>query len=160
MKITVFRIDDRLIHGQIATAWTRYSNAEQIVIADDKVVNDSFQYSLLKMATPKGVGLRVLSLEKAREELANQNVEGPATLFLTRGPVEANEVITDSNVIESINIGNLNMRKGKKKILDNFWVFNEDVEALHSLNNKGIRLEFRTLPNDSTQSVMELLKKL
>lgn len=160
MDITVFRIDDRLIHGQVATSWSNYSNAEQIVIADDDVMDDTLQQSLLKMATPKGIDLKLLSLEDAKEELESGTNDGIKTLFLTRGPVEANEILRDNTTIDEINIGNLNMRKGKEKVLDNLWVFPEDIEAFNELDNKGIMLEYRTLPNDKKQSVMPLIEKL
>lgn len=66
MNITVFRIDDRLIHGQIVTAWLHYADAKQIVVADDKAANDTFSQSLLKMATPKGVNLKIVDLSEGK----------------------------------------------------------------------------------------------
>lgn len=157
MNITVFRIDDRLIHGQIVTAWYSYADATRIVVADDKAASDSFQQSLLKMATPKGVELQVITLEKARELLENEDAK--KTLLLTRGPVEALEVLKDTDKIKEINVGNMNMKKGKQKVLDNLWVFPEDIEAFKLLSEKGINLEFRTIPNDTSQSVVKLLEK-
>lgn len=67
MNITVFRIDDRLIHGQIITAWLAYADAKQIVVADDKAAKDSFQQTLLKMATPDNVQLKIMTLSEAKE---------------------------------------------------------------------------------------------
>lgn len=160
MNITVFRIDDRLIHGQVATSWTNYANAKQIVVADDVVINDTFQQSLLKMATPRGVELKLLSLEEAKEEINSGSEDVTDTLFLVRGVTEANTILEDNNVVEEINIGNLNMRKGKEKILDNLWVYPEDIEAFRELEQKGLKLEYRTLPNDKKQSVISLIDKL
>ncbi len=51
------------------------------------------------------------------------------------------------------------MKKGKQKVLDNLWVFPEDIEAFKLLSEKGINLEFRTVPNDTSQSVVKLLEK-
>lgn len=157
MNITVFRIDDRLIHGQIVTAWYSYADATRIVVADDKAAADSFQQSLLKMATPKGIELQVITLDKARALLENEDTK--KTLLLTRGPVEALEVLKDTDKIKEINVGNMNMKKGKQKVLDNLWVFPEDIEAFKLLSEKGINLEFRTVPNDTSQSIVKLLKK-
>ena len=47
MKISVFRIDDRLIHGQVITAWIAYADAKTIIVADDKAAGDEFTQSLL-----------------------------------------------------------------------------------------------------------------
>lgn len=160
MNITVFRIDDRLIHGQVATSWTNYANAKQIVVADNTVINDTFQQSLLKMATPRGVELKLLSLEEAKKEIKSSGEDSLDTLFLVRGAVEANEILEDSSVVKEVNIGNLNMRKGKEKVLDNLWVYPEDIKAFKELEQKGFNLEYRTLPNDKKQSVISLIDKL
>src|SRR5699024_9924075 len=157
MNIKTFRIDDRLIHGQVATSWVGNANAKQIVVADDEVVNDSLQKSLLKMATPKGVELKLFSIEENREELKNTDNDGTETLFLVKSPVAASKLLNDDKKVKEINVGNLNMRKGKEKILDNLWVYPEDIEAFKKLDSIGINLEYRTLPNDNKKSVMSLL---
>lgn len=158
MKITVFRIDDRLIHGQIVTAWLHYADAKQIVVADDKAANDMFSQSLLKMATPKGINLKIVGLSEGKN-LIKESDSNDKTLFLVRGPVEANVILENNEIVKTINIGNLNMRKGKEKILDNLWVYEEDIEAFKELNRKQIDLEYRTVPNDQSQSVINLLEK-
>lgn len=60
MEVSVFRIDDRLIHGQVITAWIAYADAKSIVVADDKAAKDEFTQSLLKMATPDSIQLKIL----------------------------------------------------------------------------------------------------
>lgn len=158
MNITVFRIDDRLIHGQIVTAWLHYADAKQIVVADDKAANDTFSQSLLKMATPKGIKLNIVNLSEGKK-LIEESDSNDKTLFLVRGPVEANLVLENNEVVKTINVGNLNMRKGKEKILDNLWVYEEDIKAFQELNEKQIDLEYRTVPNDQSQSVVNLIEK-
>lgn len=157
MNIKIFRIDDRLIHGQVATSWVGHANAKQIVVVDDEVVNDTLQKSLLKMATPKGVELKLFSIEEAKEELEKTDDNGSETLFLVKSPVTASKLLDDNTKVKEINVGNLNMRKGKEKVLDNLWVYPEDIEAFKKLDSLGINLEYRTLPNDSKKSVMSLL---
>lgn len=158
MDITVFRIDDRLIHGQIVTAWLHYADAEQIVVADDHAKSDNFTQSLLKLATPKDINLIIVSLEEAKE-LFEDNSSSKKTLFLTRGPYEADQLLENNSIVNQINVGNLNMKKGKEKILDNLWVYPEDVKAFRNLDKKNISLEYRTVPNDSSQSVIDLLDR-
>ena len=158
MNITVFRIDDRLIHGQIVTAWLHYADAKQIVVADDKAANDTFSQSLLKMATPKGINLKIVDLFEGKK-LVEGTDSDDKTLFLVRGPIEANLVLENNDVVKTINVGNLNMRKGKEKILDNLWVYEEDIKAFQYLDEKQINLEYRTVPNDQSQSVVSLIEK-
>ena len=129
MEISVFRIDDRLIHGQIITAWIAYADAKNIIVADDKAAVDEFQG------------------------------EGKA-LLLMRGPVQALKFVEAGIRKDQINVGNMNMKKGKTKVLGNLWVFPEDVEAIKNIYAHDVKLEVRAVPNERSQDVMELLKKV
>ena len=85
MEVSVFRIDDRLIHGQVITAWIAYADAKSIVVADDKAAKDEFTQSLLKMATPDSIQLKILSVEDAITYLKGDEDAGKVWL-LVRGP--------------------------------------------------------------------------
>jgi mannose/fructose/sorbose-specific phosphotransferase system IIB component len=158
MNITVFRIDERLIHGQIVTAWIAFAEANQIIVADDKAANDEFQKSLLQLATPKNIDLKIMGVTDAiqtiKEDTSNTNV-----LLLVRGPKEALQMIEGGLDIKEINIGNINMKKGKKKILGNLWVDDEDINNLTKLGKTGVSLEIRTVPNERKQDAMKLIHK-
>ncbi len=158
MNIGVFRIDDRLIHGQIVTAWLAYADAKQIVVADDKAAKDEFSQTLLKMATPASVHLQILSLDQAIE-YHESGSDDKRTLLLVRGPKEASYLVKNGLIPNSINVGNLNMKKGKSKILDNLWVDDGDVNGFYEIAENGVELEYRTIPSDRSQNVVKLLKK-
>lgn len=117
MSINVFRIDDRLIHGQVVTAWMNYADAQQVIVVDDKVAADAFQQTLLKMTTPKNILLKILSVNEAQVEL--QDEIKLRTIVIVRGPEQANAILFNNKVVNEINIGNMNMRPGKQRILDN-----------------------------------------
>ncbi|MGY3778772.1 PTS system mannose/fructose/N-acetylgalactosamine-transporter subunit IIB [Isobaculum melis] len=158
MKVTVFRIDERLIHGQIVTAWLQYADAKQILVIDDAAAKDQLRRSLLQMATPKEVKLSVLSVEEGKERLSSDETDDK-TLLLVGSPAAANAVIDSINDLKTINVGNQNMKKGKTRILDNFWLFPEDLAAFEELQEKNITCEFRTVPNDHAQNVYDLIAK-
>ena len=63
--IKVLRVDDRLLHGQVAVAWTNYYKVDTIVIANDKVITDKTMQIAFKLATPPGITLSMKSLEGA-----------------------------------------------------------------------------------------------
>lgn len=159
MEVSVFRIDDRLIHGQIITAWISYADANCIVVADDKAAGDEFQQSLLKMATPKNIRLEILKVEDAIQ-LLKEDVKNDKVLLLVRGVKESLQMVRAGIGNGSVNVGNLNMKKGKTKILSNLWVFSEDVENFRELIKLGVKVEVRAVPNDHSQDVKDLLEKL
>lgn len=158
MEISVFRIDDRLIHGQIITAWIAYADAKTIIVADDKAAKDEFQQSLLKMATPDSIDLKILSVDDAIAFVQSGEGEGKV-LLLMRGPESALKFIEAGIEKDQINVGNMNMKKGKTKVLGNLWVFPEDVENIKKIYDMGVKLEVRAVPNERSQDVLELLKK-
>ena len=110
MEVSVFRIDDRLIHGQVITAWIAYADAKSIVVADDKAAKDEFTQSLLKMATPDSIQLKILSVEDAITYLKGDEDAGKV-LLLVRGPEQALQIIRAGIAKKDINVGNMNMKK-------------------------------------------------
>lgn len=63
------RIDDKLLHGQIVMAWTRFVGAEHIVVVNDEAAQDQFKKMTLGLAKPAGVGLSVFTVEEAIKKL-------------------------------------------------------------------------------------------
>ena len=68
-QLLLARVDDRLIHGQVMTAWMKLLPAKEILIADDKVAKDPFMTQVLTMAAPAGVKVKVYSVEEAAKAL-------------------------------------------------------------------------------------------
>lgn len=155
MDITLFRVDDRLIHGQIVTSWLQNSGADQIVVADDLAGNDPFQQSLLAMAVPPGVKLTVLPVADAVSTFLS-DISNVKVLLLTRNLQAALQIVEGGVPITEINVGNLNMKPGKTKILNEMWLDQGDVDTINALADKGVVLEQRVIPSDRRQNAVEL----
>lgn len=161
MNITVMRIDDRLIHGQIVTKWIDYANAKKIIVADDKAAGDPMQQMLLKLAVPSGVKLEILTkadaLKKIQEDTSSINV-----LLMVRNPKEANALLDMGLKIDTINVGNISNSKsetGRKKMLDFIYLEQQDVDELQAIGAKGVTLEIRAIPTDRSKDILEMIKK-
>ena len=113
MQVTVMRIDDRLIHGQIVTRWIDYAEAKRILVVDDKATADPMQQMLLKLAVPSGVKLEILTkadgLKRINEDQTKENV-----LLLMRNPAEANRFLEMGFAIDRINVGNISNSKSEE----------------------------------------------
>lgn len=159
MKISVFRIDDRLIHGQIITDWISYANATQIIVADDIASNDELTKTLLKMATPDNVKLHIVKICEVKAIFDNDKSD-EKVLLLVRSPKSAYDIIVSGVKPDSINVGNMNMKKDKIKILGNMWVFPEDIEMFKKIDELGIECSVRAISNERKQDVIKLLEKI
>ena len=69
-EIVLARIDDRLIHGQVMTAWLQFTGGNHIVIVDDATAGDEFTKSIMSMAVPNGIKLSILTVEDGAKLLA------------------------------------------------------------------------------------------
>lgn len=161
MKITVMRIDDRLIHGQIVTKWIDYANAKMILVVDDAAASDPMQQMLLKLAVPSGIKLEILTKVDALKRIQSDTTE-ICVLLMIRNPREANAFLDMGFSIDMINIGNISNSKsetGRKKILDFIYLEDQDVDALQALAAKKVSLDVRAIPSDHSKDAVELIKK-
>ena len=83
LNIVLTRIDDRLIHGQVATAWSKVTNANRIIVVDDEVANDSFMEMVLKSATPSSLSVDVLTVNDALKVI-NSDDTGERVIILVK----------------------------------------------------------------------------
>lgn len=161
MNVTNFRIDDRLIHGQIVTQWIADSAAKKIIVADDKAAGDPTQQMLLKLTVPGGITLDILTLADAAALLTSDTSEQNA-LLIVRNPKAAFDLVELGYTPKSINVGNISNSRsevGRKRLLAFIYVEPQDVEYLRKLMERGIELEIRAVPADKPIDVDELLRK-
>lgn len=161
MRVTVMRIDDRLIHGQIVTKWIDYAEAKRILVVDDKAAGDEMTQTLLKLAVPSGVKLEILTkaagLERIQGDATMENV-----LLIMRNPKEANAFLDMGFAIEKINVGNISNSKsvtGRKRILDYIYLEAQDAEAIQALVDKKVILEVKAIPGERGHDGPDLLEK-
>lgn len=161
MNVTNFRIDDRLIHGQIVTQWIADSSAKRIIVADDQAAADATQQMLLKLTVPGGISLDILTIADAASLLSTDK-SGQNALLIVRNPKSAFELVKQGFSPRTINVGNISNSRsevGRKRLLAFVYVEPDDVMYLRKLMEGGIDLEIRAVPADKPIDVDELLKK-
>ena len=156
MNIVLARIDDRLIHGQVATVWSKATNCQRIIVCDDDVANDKIRSTLLKQVAPAG---HVVSLDKAIRVYNNPKYENDRCLLLFTKPASVLYLVEHGVDIKSVNIGGMSFHEGKKQLTKAISVDDEDIEAFKKLNEKGITLEIRIVASDKPQNMMDVLPK-
>ena len=159
MNIVLARIDDRLIHGQVATVWSKATNCQRIIVCDDDVANDTIRATLLKQVAPAGIKSHVVTLDKAIRVYNNPKYENERCLLLFTKPASVLYLVEHGVDIKSVNIGGMSFHEGKKQVSSAVSVDQEDIDAFNKLHEKGIELEVRKVDTDKKQDMMELLKK-
>ena len=105
-KITALRVDDRLIHGQVAMTWTKQLAVQGIVVANDEAANDNTQKMALKMAVPGGIKSLIKPVDEAIRILNNPKASRMRILVLTRTVKDALKIRQSVGEIGFLNVGN------------------------------------------------------
>ncbi len=148
-----FRIDDRLIHGQVTVAWSKHINAQRIVVANDEAAKDDIQRSLLPLAAPPGVDVRIIPLNETAD-----NITDKRTMVLVRSPKDALYLLDRGIEIKEINLGNMGFTPGKRNVAKSLSLSEEDIRYLREIESKGIKVYFQMLPQDRKIKLEELVK--
>jgi PTS system mannose-specific IIB component len=160
MEISFVRIDDRLIHGQVATVWTKESGCNRIMAVSDEVAKDELRKQLVIQVSPPGIKAYVVSIEKAIEAYNNPKFDSFKTLFLFTNPTDALRMVQGGVDIKSVNVGGMCYKDGTKQITSALCMSEADIESFKKLNELGIELEVRKLAKDSKINLMDRLKEL
>ena len=112
--IKLFRIDERLIHGQIAIKWSRHTGVDSIVVANDNAAQSTMIQRALKMAAPAGIKTVIKSLDAAVATLNDPRCQPLKVLVLVNSPKDALNLVSRVPGIEKINVGNYGRVAPKK----------------------------------------------
>ncbi|MGX7329153.1 mannose/fructose/sorbose PTS transporter subunit IIB [Enterococcus bulliens] len=159
MVIRLARIDDRLIHGQVATAWTKMTNINRIIVVSDEVAKDPFRTVLLKEAAPPGIRANVVTIEKMLQIRDYSLYSEQAILLLFTNPQDVVRVVQGGLSLSSVNIGGMRFQTGKHMLTNYVSIDEKDRQAFYYLYYRGIELELRKVPTDRKISLIDLLEK-
>lgn len=158
MGVTLLRIDDRLIHGQVVEGWVPYLKVDLVVVVSDAAAGDDIQTALMKMALPPSVGLLVLPVAGAAAALTGPQMTARKALVLVPGPAEALALIEQGVAVDRVNVGGLHHTVGKVQLGRALFLDEKDRLALKALAAKGLRLEGRALPGDAEENLTAVLE--
>ncbi|MGX7352107.1 PTS system, mannose/fructose/sorbose family, IIB component [Enterococcus canis] len=159
LDIQLVRIDDRLIHGQVAVVWTKETKVERILVVSDEVARDNLRKTLLQQAAPPNIKAHVIPVDKLLDVNRDPRFAGVKTMLLFTNPHDVWRVVRQGLSLKTINIGGMKFTSGKKMITNFVSVDQQDVTDFQYLHDHGLDLEIRKVPADKKVDLMELLKK-
>lgn len=159
--IKMLRIDDRLIHGQIAVVWSKELGVDRIVVANDKVVKNDVQKATLKMAAPASVKCSILSVDDACSIFNDSRSADMKILALVNNTTDARRICENVKDITLFNVGNYGLIsenvKDKEKLGDTFYVDEKDRENLRAIVDMGIPSEYQLIPTNPAKQIKSLI---
>ena len=155
-KINV-RIDERLIHGQVATMWTNVLNVDRIIVVDNEVIKNDTEKEVLKMAKPGNVKLSILSIKGASERIKNGKYNDETVLILVKSPNILYEMTEFGVVFEDIIVGNMSKKLETREITKSVSISERDEKIFLKLRDRGIKIYSQMVPNDTNVDFVNLL---
>lgn len=157
MAIVHARVDERLIHGQVAMVWTNTVGATRIVVANDNAVKDELVIAGLKMAKPAGVKLSILSVKRAAEKFLAGEYPDDKVFLITKNIGDMASLIRAGVPLTAFNVGNVAKREGSRPIKKSVNLTEQDIADIREMAEKGILVTAQMLPNESDQSILTML---
>ncbi|MEW9121358.1 MAG: PTS sugar transporter subunit IIB [Thermotaleaceae bacterium] len=144
--IKVLRVDDRLLHGQVAVAWSSYLDIDTILIGNNKLITDQTMQIAFKLAKPADVILSMKSLDGAVEVINNPKHEHRKILVVVASIAEAEYLCKRTKGIHSLMIGGQRDQGGRKKIQNTVYLDEKDMETLEEIAKQGIEITLQAVP--------------
>lgn len=159
IQYVLARIDSRLLHGQVATAWSKATSPNRIIVVSDEVAKDSLRKKLIEQAAPPGIKANVVPISKMIEVSKDPRFGKTKALLLFETPEDALRAIEGGVQIEELNIGSMAHSIGKVAVNKAISLGKEDLEVYDKLKKLGIKFDVRKVPNDSKANMDNLLAK-
>ena len=156
MSIALYRIDDRLVHGQVMTAWARIFNIAKIIVVDDATAKNAFLCDVMKMAVPSGCSVQILSVADAVPVLQASEKSDEKTIVLVKAPIALRALIDQGIVIKEINVGNVGAGPGRKAVMRSTQLTKDEYDTLVGMSAQGIRIYFQMLPEAKSMELDKL----
>ena len=154
--IKLTRIDDRLVHGQVAFTWTPALGIDCLLVVNDKIAADEFQKMALGLAKPSGTRLLIKSISEAITFLNDPRAQTYKILVLVNSVHDALSLSEGVAEITSVNFGGLRTRPGAQSVSKAISLTPEDLEHIRMMQARGLELEVRQVPTDPKESIADL----
>lgn len=147
MEVVLYRIDERLIHGQVMVAWASKTGANTVVIVDEVSAKDEFMQQVYQLAAPSGIKVIVTDPAGFREMLGASG--GQKAIILFKGPAEALVALREGVPAGELIVGNVATAPGRSKYTRYAYLSGEEKDMLETLQDLGWAVNMQLLPDDS-----------
>lgn len=159
IKYVLARVDTRLLHGQVATGWSKATNPDRIIVVSDEVAKDELRKSLIMQAAPPGIKAHVVPVDKMIQVAKDPRFGATKAMLLFENPEDALRAIEGGVDVKELNMGSVAHSKGKVVVSKAIALGKDDVAALEKLKALGVKMDVRKVPTDSPADMDALIAK-
>jgi PTS system mannose-specific IIB component len=159
IKYVLARVDSRLLHGQVATGWTKATNPNRIIVVSDNVAKDKLRKNMIKQAAPTGVHANTVPIAKMIKVDKDPRFGDTRAMLLFETPEDALRAIEGGVGIKELNIGSMAYSEGKVNVNQVLAMNQEDVDTFRKLKQLGIKFIVKKVPSSNAEDMDALLDK-
>ena len=146
MSVLLYRIDDRLIHGQVIIGWGRPLGIDYILLVDDDVRASPWEQDLYRMGVPAGIEVIFASTAEAADRMAGL-MAGESRGIVLAGEIRTIVDLTRAGVpIGQLNLGGIHHKPGRTERLPYLYLSDDELAALRNLEATGVDVTAQDLP--------------
>jgi PTS system mannose-specific IIB component/fructoselysine and glucoselysine-specific PTS system IIB component len=146
MSLALYRIDDRLIHGQVVVGWGQPLNASFIVLVDDEVSSSDWEQDLYRMGVPPQIEVIFASVEHAADQLPAWEADERVGILLV-GDIDTAVALTQrAPQVRRFNVGGVHHRTGRRERLRFVYLTDEEAAKLRQLAASGVEVTAQDVP--------------
>lgn len=152
--ITLVRVDNRLIHGQVVEAWLPFLKVSRVVVADDEAASSPLIRAAMALAVQSAIEVQILPL--AQVDFAALSKDGVRTLVLLRDVASVPFAFSHGLALEALNLGNVHFGTGRRQVSPSVFLAEAELKTLQQLAEQGVRVEARAVPAEKPVELLDL----
>jgi mannose/fructose/N-acetylgalactosamine-specific phosphotransferase system component IIB len=157
VPLSLVRIDDRLIHGQVVLGWVRALKPDRIVVANDRIAANSWERKFYTSSVPAQVKVSFLELEETTRQLLNNLFKHESVMILVESVKDLYEMVQMGVTLKKVNVGGLHYREGAHEVLPYVFLTDEDKTYLRELVKRNVSLVAQDVPGNATHNINSIV---
>jgi mannose/fructose/N-acetylgalactosamine-specific phosphotransferase system component IIB len=146
MTLVLYRIDDRLIHGQVVVGWAQPLDVRFIVLVDDEVAGSDWEQELYRMGVPPGMQVSFDTITAAIRNIPSYKKDVRSGILVTPDIATMRKLV-DAGVVESVNVGGVHHRAGRAQKLRYVFLTADEEDELKAIQAKNVPVSAQDVPS-------------
>jgi len=156
-NIVLTRIDDRLIHGQVITAWVKHIKCDTVLIIDESLSKNTMMQRIYKAAAPTGLLVEIMDEVSAADYLKEDVVCSSNIIILVKIPQVIEKIRSLGVKINSVILGGMGSNHERKKLIRNVFSSQEENDCFKRLIESGCTVEYQIVPAEKSTDISKLI---
>ncbi len=159
MQAQLFRIDDRLIHGQVVIAWAKPLKTKYILLCDDEISHNEWERGLYLACVPEEIKVLVYNVRQTCEYLSNENIDIEKTIVIVGSPAVIIQLLKLGYKPDSVNVGGLHFMESRKQFLNYIFLSSTEIDDFKYLLDQDISIYCQDVPSGKKYQLREIIEK-